>query len=521
MRLIPAACFSLTLATVLAFTVPASAAPATFDVRLSPSQPLPVSGRLIVFAQPAPASPVGGQAPDDIDFNLFAPLETAISAREIHNLRPGESVRIDADDLAFPVAFSDMPKGRYRIQALVDQDHNYAYAGRGAGDVLGPVTYVDLPGDGVLQLDHILPPAATAVMPETAAAFSFDSARLSQFWGRSVSIKGAILLPPGYTKTRGRFPTVYVTHGFSGTLDGMIPGMTYIADAMAAGDMPPMIWVFLEETNPMGTHEFADSVNNGPWGAALVDDLIPYLEKHYRMDAASSGRFLTGHSSAGWATLWLQTTYAKTFGGTWSTAPDPSDFHDFFGVDLYAPNANMYSKPDGSDYPIIRNHSDVLVTTRDAVRFEGVLGEYGDQFTSMDSVFSPKGEDGRPQPMFNHATGQVDPVVAAYWREHYDIAYRIAHDWKRLKPDLDGKIHLYVGTSDTFYLDGPARRLKATLDGLGAKSNFYFLPDRTHMDLYTIGEDSRALTKVISWDMYAVARPAAKRPEGLPALATH
>jgi len=109
--------------------------------------------------------------------------------------------------------------------------------------------------------------------------------------------------------------------------------------------------------------------------------------------------------------------------------------------------------------------------------------------------------------MFNRTTGAVDPAVVAYWREHYDIAARLQQAWPQLKPDLDGKIHLVVGTADTFYLDGAAHRLKAVLDGLHARTDFRFLPDRTHFDLYAVGKDRQGLLKQFSWEMYALARP--------------
>jgi hypothetical protein len=114
--------------------------------------------------------------------------------------------------------------------------------------------------------------------------------------------------------------------------------------------------------------------------------------------------------------------------------------------------------------------------------------------------------------MFDRITGAADSSVVAYWRDNYDIAYRLARDWPRLKPDLDGKIHVIVGTADTFYLDGSAHRLKAVLDRLGAKSDFRFMPERTHFDLYRVGDDNRALIKDIAWEMYDLARPGSKRP---------
>jgi hypothetical protein len=146
---------------------------------------------------------------------------------------------------------------------------------------------------------------------------------------------------------------------------------------------------------------------------------------------------------------------------------------------------------------------------------EQVLGPYGGQMASFEWVFSPRGKDGRPEQMFDRATGDVDPAVVAYWHDHYDIAYRLQQNWPALKPDLDGKIHLYVGTADTFYLDGAAHRLKAELDGLQAHTDFRFIPGRTHFDLYKIDDDPYGLLKQISWDMYAVARPGSKLKPGM------
>jgi pimeloyl-ACP methyl ester carboxylesterase len=225
------------------------------------------------------------------------------------------------------------------------------------------------------------------------------------------------------------------------------------------------------------------------------------------MDGDANGRFLNGHSSGGWATLWLQTRYPNVFGGTWSTSPDPSDFHDFTGPDLYADHANVYRKPDGTPWPLVRDKGKVMGTFEQFAQMERVLGPYGGQLASFEWVFSPRGKDGRPEPMFDRDTGDVNPQVVAYWGEHYDIARRLQANWPALKPDLDGKIHLYVGTADTFYLDGAAHKLKAVLDGLGAHAEFRFIPDRTHFDLYKVGDDRFGLFKDISWAMYAVARP--------------
>ncbi|MBD8898157.1 enterochelin esterase [Rhodanobacter sp. DHG33] len=519
------------VATLARDAAPAVPAHRFFHVQLGSAETQAVSGRLLLFAidakdAEAAAKEHGGDGKvDEVDTSPFFPTQTAVAAREVSRLAPGQSIDIDTDHTAFPQGWSQLPAGDYYVQAVLDVHHDYNYSGRDAGDLVSSVVKVHLPAADMpaLSLDQSLPahdpwqlgkrasPEMQAALPaarEHARDIDFTSPALTAFWGRPMHMRGRVLLPPGYdANAKTTYPTVYYTQGYGGSNDRVIGALASVYAAMAKGEMPPMIWVFLDESSPTGTTEFADSVNNGPWGVALTTELIPQLEKTYRMDAKSSGRFLQGHSSGGWATLWLETRYPKIFGGTWSTSPDPSDFHDFTGVDLYAPQANVYRKADGSPYPLVRDHGKVLATFQQFAQLERVMGPYGGQMASFEWVFSPKGKDGRPEPMFDRDTGDVDPVVVDYWRDHYDIAYRLAHHWSELAPDLDGKIHLYVGTADTFYLDGAAHKLKTVLDGLHAKSDIRFIPDRTHFDLYGIGNDRQGLLKDISWQMYEVARP--------------
>lgn len=506
--------------------VPVPSPAPRFAVSLPADGAAVAGGRLLVFATEAGAAHAAAKdgKVDEIDANPFRGTSTAVAARDIGQLQTGQSVTVDGDQEALP-AFSRLPPGDYLVQAVLDVDHSYAYSGRGPGDLVGPVTAVHLPASTPIPLQ--LGPAVPAMAPwslsprmltpeiakhlEQAKAHAqpldFRSPALSAFWGRPITMRGWVLLPPGYEAGKQRYPTVYFTHGFGANVDYLAGYAAGVYAATAEGKMPPMIWVFLDQSTPAGTHEFADSVNNGPWGKALTEELIPSLESRYRMDAAPTGRFLTGHSSGGWATLWLQVRYPKVFGGTWSTSPDPADFHDFTGVDLYAAGANAYRRADGTPVPLVRDQGKVLGTFEGFARLERALGAYGGQLTSFEWVFSPRGPDGRPMPMFDRDTGKVDPQVVAYWREHYDIVAHLQRDWPALKPDLDGKIHVYVGTADTFYLDGAAHRLDTALKALGAKAEVHFVPDRTHFDLYKTGDDPRGLLLQIAREMYATARP--------------
>ena len=495
-----------------------------FRVTLDPGMQT-VSGRVLIFLEP-------GSGAKHVAANEFKPSATSIAAEEVSDLAPGASIDVDVDGLAFPAPFSSLKPGTYQAQAVLDVGHTYAYDGPEAGDLESAVVPLAdwTPGTGAeptFVLNHAVEARPSRPLPLSAEALAaaeqatqevdFVSPALTAFSGRETHLRGWVVLPPGYEEhAREHYPTVYWTHGFGGKLATIRPSALLIASRMEAGKMPPMIWVFLDESLATGTHEFADSVNNGPWGEALTAEFIPWLEAKYRMDGKASGRFLQGHSSGGWATLQLEVNYPKVFGGTWSGSPDPSDFHDFTGVDLYAPHANVYHRPDGTLYPLVRDHANVIATFEEFAQQEEVLGSYGGQMASFEWVFSPRGADGRPLEIFDRKTGDVDPKVLAYWHDHYDLAHVVEASWATRGRDLKGKIHVVVGTADTFYLDGAAHKFEAVLNRLGADPHFTYRENRTHFDLYEENGDRMAMMDEIAEQMYAVARPAAhwERPAG-------
>ncbi|HUA62712.1 MAG TPA: alpha/beta hydrolase-fold protein [Verrucomicrobiae bacterium] len=482
--------------------------------------PAPLNGRLLIFLK-------HGTGDKEVSNDEFHPEATWVAGEEVHDLAPGSSVEVNLDETAFPKPFSTIPPGDYEVQAVLDTDHSYSYSGRGPQDWISVVLSLPhwTPGAGPepsLTLDQhpAASPRAAVIaraMERVRASQSKEpiaqkeewvSPLLTRFWGHPVAVRAWVVLPPGYNSASAdRYPAVYWTHGFGGNLDLCLLSGLVIRDRMEQQRMPPMIWVMLDESVPQGTHEFADSVNNGPQGAALTTEFIPHLERKYRMDAQVKGRFLNGHSSGGWATLQLQINYPKIFGGTWSTSPDPSIFSNFTGPDLYLPNANIYKRPDGSPWPIMRENGKVVATLEQFSKLEAVLGPYGGQMSSFDWVFSPKSDSGAPEPMYDRKTGAVNPGVIAYWRDHYDLAHIVESTWAQHGQDLKGRIHVIVGTADTFYLDGPAHQFEAVLNRLGGDAHFTYLPGKTHFDLYTEGKDQGALFDRIGAEMYAIARP--------------
>jgi enterochelin esterase-like enzyme len=472
-----------------------------FKINLDPGVAKePLSGRLLIFMtnNPKPLDTIG---PD-----FTNPNAVYISGTEITNLEAGKPVEIDADALSFPQKFSAAPAGKYQVMALLDLDHSYTYSGAGAGDVLSKVARVSMPAaETALTL--------SIVQLETAPqAFSYvkmveyESPALSGFWGRPVKMEASVLLPPGYeTSKNQKYPTVYLVHGYGGSHRSQVRGAAKMYELMKEGKIPEMIFVGLNAHFSLGHHVFADSANSGPWGTALVKEFIPHLEKQFRMDGKPSGRFLNGHSSGGWSTLWVMITHPDFFGGTWSTSPDPVDFRGFTGWDLTKyPPQNAYADAGGKEFNLVRVQGKEIMSVRQYALQERVLGYYGGQFASFEAVFSPKGDDGQPMPIFDRDTGRIDQTVARSW-EKYDISRVLRENWPTLGPKLKGKLNIIVGTADTFHLDEAVRLLDAELKKLGSDARIEYLEGRDHFNLYEGG-----LRERIANEMFAIARPKAK-----------
>jgi len=416
-----------------------------------------------------------------------------LAAKEIHDLKLGEEVEIGPGNIAFPRPLEAAPPGDYQAMAVLDVNHDYAYRGLHGGDLrsqIVPLKHLDPARSKAVDL--VLTQRVTdspITLPPSGELLEFVSPSLSAFWGRPIAMRAVILLPPSYGREKQRtYPVVYWTHGFGGHLKYLAKSVApRYEQMMVQHKIPEMIYVFLDESCPGGTHEFADSVNNGPWGKALTKELIPYLEGKYRMYGRAEGRLLTGHSSGGWAALWLQIAYPTFFGGTWPTSPDPADFRDFIGIDLHrGSQTNFYHKSDGSPRPLVRMNGHEAMSLEQTIRQEEVMGEEGGQFESFEWVFSPRGQDGRPQKLFDRQSGQVDPAVEQAWKK-YDIAEILRKNAVRLRPLLQDKIHLTVGKADTFHLDESAHQLESVLKELGIRAQFSYLEGRNHFDLFDGG----------------------------------
>lgn len=467
--------------------IPATAAPRII-VRFDPALG-ELRGRLLVFLTRAHLRAHGPFEPE-----YTHPRDVEILGVEIPTLPAGARVELPVEAAAYPAALRDVAAGRYTARAELDVQHRYAYDGGQPGDPISANLRLTLaPGVvsviGVHARRHAEPPGSNRRPSGVPGGreVSFVSPSLSAFAGRRVIMRAYVAPPLGYATSGRRYATVYVIGGYGTSRTTLAAtAAEYARAARAAGGGRDLIYVFLDPRVPLGHSVFADSVNNGPWGHALTAEFIPSLEAHWRMIGAEATRYLTGHSSGGWSTLWLQTTYPTIFGGTWSTSPDPLDFHAFTGPDILAPRpANFYLARSGRPFMLVREHGRDVVALRDYARQERALGDYGGQFGSFDAVFSPRGADGRPQPLFDRTTGRIDPAVAHAWEARYDIVRNLRRDWPRIGPDLHGKLHVIVGSWDTFHLDAGVIRLRTLLQSLpGSDATIEIAPHRDHFNLY-------------------------------------
>ncbi|RPI75782.1 MAG: hypothetical protein EHM42_15170, partial [Planctomycetaceae bacterium] len=400
----------------------------------------PYTGRVYLFFQK------GEQGEPRRGPNWFNP--GPMVALDVAGWKPAETLEIGTADssrlLVFPKSFSDLDLSGHRVQAVARFNPLERKVGDGEGNGFSAVAPVEMrdgqPAGAALVIDQLV--ARREFAENTwCKLLSLRSELLSEFLGRDAWQQAAVLLPASYhEQPERRYPVIFVVQGFGGN---HFAGQRSepIREENQGG--VEFIRVYLDADCPLGHHVFADSANNGPVGTALVTELIPELDRRFRTIAAPTARFLTGHSSGGWSTLWLQVAYPQTFGGCWSTSPDPVDFRDFQRIDLYRQGENMYVDDQGERRPLARGQGRVLVWYDDFDHMEELVGP-GGQLHSFEAVFSPRGSDGRPLPVWNRRTGAVDTQAAKHW-EKYDIRLILESRWQELGPQLAGKLHVIMG----------------------------------------------------------------------------
>lgn len=426
---------------------------------------------------------------------------------DVSALKPGESAVIGASTLGYPLKnVSDIPAGDYFVQALLNvytqvrrKDghtiwvHMDQWEGqrwnRSPGNLVSEVQNVHLdPAKGFtvkLNLTRKLP--SINVPPDTKSVkrVKIQSGLLSEFWGHPIYIGATVLLPKGYEENPGvKYPAIYIQghfglgSPFGFTTQGGPPeseaqrnarrsrnaretGYEFY-QAWNSDDFPRMVAVTFQHPTPFYDDSYAvNSANNGPYGDALTKELIPYLEEKFRLIPQSYARVLTGGSTGGWEALALQVFYPTFFNGAWVLYPDPVDFRRYQISNIYQDeNAFEVSRGDWAklERPVSRNpDGQVSMTMREMSQLEEVLGtrgRSGQQLAAWLAAYGPVGDDGYPKPLWDNLTGKIDREVALYMRGNgYDLRYNLETNWRRIGKDLVGKIHVYVGDMDNYYLN--------------------------------------------------------------------
>lgn len=446
--------------------------PRQFQVTLSPTvAKQAISGRLYVFSTTRQRRlPMRG--PDWFRPEPFAAMEVA-------NLQPGQSVIIDDQSDCFPVPIASWPETSYRLQAVLDHDFNYPAPAEGPGNFYSAVfQWQPADSDRVhLILDKIVP-EVNYTDTQRVKFIQRPSQLLSKHFGHEVIDRVAVILPESYFSQPDRhYPVHYEVTGFGGNLKSVAKQDPH--PRRGNQDQFELIKVIMTGECKNGHHVYANSSANGPRGDAFIHEMIPHIDSHFRTLADADARFIGGHSSGGWSSLWLMINYPDQFGAVFSTSPDPVDFRDFQGTDLYAqPPPSLYRDSVGKRRPLARRGQEIVLWYDDFCKMDHVLGR-GGQMHSFDAAFSPLDDNGRPRRCWDVTTGVVDPEVVAHWLQ-YDISQQIQQRWEQLQDQLPGKIHLVMGELDTFYLQGAAHRLDQRLKLLGCEAQIQFLSDASH-----------------------------------------
>jgi Putative esterase len=420
---------------------------------------------------------------------------------DVEGLRPGSKAVVDGRAIGYPLErLADLPGGDYYVQGFLNlyttfhradghviKLHMDQWEGQdfpiSPGNLYSEPRKISLDPTAFdtirLVLDHKIPPVEVPEDTEWVKRVRFQSPLLSKFWGQPIFIGATVLLPKDYDRDSGIFYPVDYEQGHFSTRapGGFAEKVELRADATdrekqqarqqeefsriwQSGSYPRILYVTFQHPTPYYDDSYAiDSPNTGPYGQAITQELIPYIEKHFRAIPQPWARILSGGSTGGWESLALQIFYPEYFGGTFSYCPDPVDFHYFELVNIYDWDNAWYRKDDWRKTPIPgerRPDGLVLSTMKEQLAYEramGTGGRSGEDWDCWQAVYGPVGADGYFQPLFDPATGDIDDGVAAYWKEHSDLNAYLQRRWTDIGSQLAGKIHIWTGDMDTYYLN--------------------------------------------------------------------
>ncbi|MFT6110627.1 MAG: hypothetical protein ACJA2W_003554 [Planctomycetota bacterium] len=501
--ILPIACL-LAAPIAPAHSPPESPSPLQVDVSFSADQRGdPVDGRvLLLFSRDAGKEP---------RFQVSGNVNSAqVFGLNVDGLAPGSTAHFDDEAFGYPLRkLSDLAPGDYTVQAVLHVYETFRVAhgatlklpmdrgegqhwNRAPGNLFSTPMQVTIDAKSQaaplkVKLDQVIAPIEPPKDTKYIRHIQMQSDRLSEFWGRPMHLGAHVLVPEGFDENPdARYP-VMIFHGhFPSDFGGFRPeppdadlepdfsdrfglaGYNRIQQQEAhdfyklwtSDDFPRFLIVEIQHANPFYDDSYAvNSANLGPYGDAITYELIPHLEETFNGIGEGWSRFLYGGSTGGWEALAAQVFYPDEYGGCFAACPDPIDFRAYCLVNLYEDD-NAYARTGPFGAVEIPAHRDTLGQVSGTMRMSnhmelalGTNGRSGDQFDIWEAVYSPVGPDGYPARVWDKLTGEIDPKIAAHWRENYDLRHILERDWAQLGPQLAGKIHLYCGDMDNYYLN--------------------------------------------------------------------
>ncbi|KAI0436697.1 Alpha/Beta hydrolase protein [Xylaria telfairii] len=516
-----------------------------------------VDGRVVLIFAPNGTDPLEDTDVTSTPNKMFGKNVFQFGASDTVILSGGSPNNTAIGVSGFPlVSIDDVPAGTYRIQAFLNP---YDRARRSDGSEV----YLKFPcGDGAPNIDGVGSLTTSALDLEVHGGpqtikLTFDSVtpveaftgkeiggcsqgnyadterlkhvkirskKLSQFWGRDMYVGANILLPAGYNAAdkHTRYPVLYDqnhwtggqgAYGYSSNTaftaawdKGIIPGTNGAPDRPA----PKLIIVAFRHEAPYYDDSYGvNTANIGPYGDAINEELIPYIDEKFSTIAQPYARIQDGGSTGGWISAASLIFRPDLFGACFSSYPDSLDFHDHQAIPLYT-NKNAYQYANGSKIGSIRTFNNntevVLATVAQENHWELVFGTSSRsslQWDVWNAVFGAQGLNGYPLEPWDKVTGEIYPEAVEYWKG-MDLSNYVASNWdnaKNLGEVLRGRIYIYVGTHDNYYLNQGVAAFEKQVNGLGGPNwaNVTITPGQTHGGNYQRRETWNYLELVSTW----------------------
>jgi hypothetical protein len=461
----------------------------------------PLDGRLLLVLSTNP----GEEPRNQVD---ISPRTQIVFGVTVDGWKPGEAAVVDAGASGYPIrSLKNVPAGDYFVQAVLNKYETF-HRGDGKtvkmhmdqgegqhwnispGNLYSKPVKVTVKADGApiaVSLTEVIPPIPAPADTKYIRHIRIQSAVLTKFWGRPMFLGAAILVPEGFDDhPNAHFPLIIFHDHFVPDFDGFrttppdpnlkpdyserfhLAGYNRIQEEEAykfyqqwiSPKFPRVLIVKIQHANPFYDDSYAvNSANVGPYGDAIENELIPAIEKQFRGLGQGWARFVYGGSTGGWESLAVQVFYPDHYNGAFAACPDPVDFHQYMNIDLYNDKNAFFIEGAHKrvPQPAMRDYlGHTLITTEDNGAYELALGDHGrsgEQLDIWQAVYGPVGEDGYPKQIFDKESGEIDHSVAAYWKQNYDLEAILERDWAKLGPQLEGKIHIYVGSDDTYFLN--------------------------------------------------------------------